>query len=115
MTSGRNKTELRKFLAFDWRADTLPNFNITIFSKCPDDCNEPKLFDGKRHTLLHHSKLNSVHADTRMTSHALCAQKLTHNTVIVASLGTNVAVLCLEQSSKFVDATLGFLTGTSSA
>ena len=114
MTSGRNKTELPKFLAFDWRADTLPNFNITIFSKCFDDRNELKLFDGKRHTLLHHSKLNSVHADTRMTSHALCAQKKL-NTVIVASLGTNVAIICLEQSSKFVDAALGFLTGTSSA
>ena len=34
------------------------------------------------------------------------------NTVIVASPDTNVAILCLGHSSKYIDATLRFLTGT---
>ena len=34
------------------------------------------------------------------------------NTVIVASRDTDVAILCLGHSSKYVDATLRFLTGT---
>ena len=113
LASGHNKTELLKFLAFDWRECTLPNFNITIFSTCLNDCNELRFFDGKQPTLLNHSELNSDHeeADTRMIAHALHAQK-THNTVLVASPDTDVAILCLGHSSKFVDATLGFLTGT---